>query len=419
MTVSTIEKREFQAHRKLLQDVILRQAGTLYKAIAEAIMNSIDAKATTCKIILSNRSVKIIDDGIGIQSRQELVDHFETFGTPHSEEEQKQMGEFRMGRGQLFAYGVNTWTTGPFVLNVDVKTEFAYTLQDNPTPNTSGTEIEILLYDTLTDWQLSSLRQSLESRCKYMPIEVLLDGALASKPLDAYTWTHEDEYAYYRLHEKSGCLQVFSKGVFVRDISSYTHGFSGEVVTKQKLRLNFARNEIQDDCPIWQSISQVFRTALDSSLIKKSRFNGSERKVLCEDLRHDRRSFDALTDKKILTLANGQTISFTQLIKASHKGIPISFAEDGDRQADYAIRQNRAIVLSTETVLALGFGRYQRSNLASWIQSKSGESKPLGIVDFRELDMSTDYRILPPADWSKDELLWQAVASDAQETLRV
>ena len=33
--------------------------------------------------------------------------------------------------------------------------------------------------------------------------------------------------------------------------------------------------------------------------------------------------------------------------------------------------------------------------------------------------MSTDYRILPPADWSKDELMWQAVASDAEETLRM
>ena len=39
------ETRRFKPHPQLLLDVIQRQAGTLGKAVLEAVMNAVDAKA--------------------------------------------------------------------------------------------------------------------------------------------------------------------------------------------------------------------------------------------------------------------------------------------------------------------------------------------------------------------------------------
>ena len=115
------ETRRFKMHPKLLFDVIQRQAGSLAKAVLEGVMNSIDAKATKCRITLTNNELTISDDGTGIRTRKSIEDFFETFGQPHDESEGKVYGTFRMGRGQLFAYGKNRWRTGPFEMKIDIK----------------------------------------------------------------------------------------------------------------------------------------------------------------------------------------------------------------------------------------------------------------------------------------------------------
>ena len=106
-----METRHFRIdHNKLLLDVIRRQAGSLTKAIMEGVMNAVDAGATRCDISVTADTVTITDDGKGFASKKEIQEWFEVFGAAHSEEEAKTFGTFRMGRGQMFAYGVNKWT---------------------------------------------------------------------------------------------------------------------------------------------------------------------------------------------------------------------------------------------------------------------------------------------------------------------
>src|SRR6059058_5478397 len=99
---NAIEQRGFRMHEKLLVDVIMRQAGSIEKAILEGVMNSIEAGATRVDVKVEPRAIEITDDGRGFRSRQEIETFFETFGQPHDASEGKRWAQFRMGRGQLF-----------------------------------------------------------------------------------------------------------------------------------------------------------------------------------------------------------------------------------------------------------------------------------------------------------------------------
>ena len=81
------EQKNLKMHKKLLLDVIRKQAGSIDKAVLEGVMNSIEANATGVFadfIIVDGKAVlSIKDDGMGISTEKELIEHFETFGTPH------------------------------------------------------------------------------------------------------------------------------------------------------------------------------------------------------------------------------------------------------------------------------------------------------------------------------------------------
>lgn len=79
------ENRSFRMHPALLWSVIQSQAGTPEKALLEAVMNAVDAGATFCEVKVDELGYSVRDDGRGFQSRNEIEDFFETFGTPHKE----------------------------------------------------------------------------------------------------------------------------------------------------------------------------------------------------------------------------------------------------------------------------------------------------------------------------------------------
>jgi len=96
-------------------DVIKRQAGSLLKAVLEGVMNAIDAGATKCEIPTSSTKVIIRDNGCGFQTAEQVKEWFGKWGAVHVATEAKQFGQFRMGRGQMFAYGRNVWHSNQFV----------------------------------------------------------------------------------------------------------------------------------------------------------------------------------------------------------------------------------------------------------------------------------------------------------------
>lgn len=93
-------------------------------------------------------------------------------------------------------------------------------------------------------------------------------------------WTLEDDLAYYRIIHGAHALEVYSQDVFVRHFSTWQLGIGGLVVSKQPLELNFARNALESECPIWSGIRKVIEALAIRTLTTARQLTDSQRKFL-------------------------------------------------------------------------------------------------------------------------------------------
>ena len=254
----TIERRDFQMDPQLLADVIKKQAGSLWKAISEAVMNAADAGGTKCAIVLTRTHLDVSDNGKGFRSRDDIEQYFEVFGKPHAAREQKKFGAFRMGRGQLFAFGCNTWRSGTFEMLIDInRTGLNYKLRQNMT-HADGCAIAVALYKTLTNLEYAQMLDAIKSNIKYVALNVTLNGKRCNVDLRKVQWSLETEQAAF-LSKPSQDLCIYNQGILVKSFPAYQHGIGGDVVTRVPLGVNFARNDIMDDCPVWKAVLKSLR----------------------------------------------------------------------------------------------------------------------------------------------------------------
>lgn len=250
---TTREQRRFKAHDQLLVSVIKRQAGSLWKAVVEGVMNAVDAGATKCEISLTPQMLTIKDNGRGFRSKKEIEDFFETFGQPHEDAEDKVFGQFRMGRGQLFAYGRNTWRTGKFEMSVDINVDgLNYHLEEGLAQE-DGCTIAVELYEPLSHTAHAEMVDQLEQNCKYVSLVCTVNDRQINKLPTSQTWDMETAEASIRFRN-TGNLVIYNQGVKVCEWQRYRLGVGGEVVTKQNLQVNFARNDVMSNCPVWAKI---------------------------------------------------------------------------------------------------------------------------------------------------------------------
>lgn len=195
--MTQVQRRTLGMHPNLLMDVIQRQAGSISKALLEAVMNSIDAGAGVCEITLEAERFAVVDDVRGFQSQTEIDAHFETFGTPHQEGDAT-YGRFRMGRGQLMAFGRNRWTSNVFRMDVYIKVDgLDYHLTVAPENEAiAGCRIEVELYEPMLPSDLQRTQRELRDMVAFAQIPVVLNGTTISKPPHEQTWDHTDANAY-------------------------------------------------------------------------------------------------------------------------------------------------------------------------------------------------------------------------------
>jgi hypothetical protein len=93
-------------------------------------------------------------------------------------------------------------------------------------------------------------------------------------------WTLEDELAYYRIVQGAHALEVYSQDIFVRHFSTWQLSVGGVVVSKQPLELNFARNAVESQCPIWSGIRKVIEALVIRTLTATAHLTDSQRKFL-------------------------------------------------------------------------------------------------------------------------------------------
>ena len=362
-----VETRKLVAHEKLLIDVIKRQAGSLKKAILEGTMNSVEAGATEIDInFMAERSkdknnpspafLSIYDDGIGIRTKEELASHFETFGQPHESSENVIWKQFRMGRGQMFVFGKNTWRTATFKMEVDVDAmELDYHLQDG-LEHVDGCNIDIELYknplDNYTVSSVKSLKEEVKEQVRYVKIPVKFNDEVVSVDPATLNWDYEDEHAYYKFSDTSQ-LKIYNLGVYVMSRTIKDVGVGGIVVSKTMLKVNFARNDVDSTCPIYQGINKiVLENKIKKATKKYVAQSAFERyNTLC-GLRDAEQSAYKYESKRILRLTNDKWISWKMFVKDCRSWC---FAPKGDMVADKSMQSNKALCFDKDMIEEMGY----------------------------------------------------------------
>ncbi len=350
----TARKRRFGMHQNLLYDVILRQAGTLQKAILEGVMNAIDAGATSCEVSIDSHSFSIQDDGHGFQSLQEIEDYFDMFGTPHKEGDAT-YGRFRMGRGQLMAFGKNIWRSRTFEMQVDIRNrgiDYDFFERDE---DFQGTRIEAELYDPIMPSDLERMKSELRSFVAWAQIPVIVNGEQVNQSPAAAKWDFEDDYAYYSLSAERHQLSVYNLGVLVNSFHAGRFGIGGTIVSKQQLEVNFARNDVQSTCPVFKHINARLKKHTSDGVKKKTKLTEAERDALVRDFLAGDMDMTSALKLRVLSDVTGRSWPIEKLIQLPQKfSNRLIVADRGDLMIETA--QRRGITFSIDEATLERFG---------------------------------------------------------------
>jgi Histidine kinase-, DNA gyrase B-, and HSP90-like ATPase len=393
----------------LMLDVIKRQAGSLLKAVLEGVMNAIDAGATKCDILTSAGKIIIRDNGSGFKNFRQIKEWFGKWGAVHAASEKKDFGQFRMGRGQLFAYGRNVWRSNQFVIEVDINKLGArkYRL-DEVEERVQGCEISIDLYKPLEEYPLGRLIRDLrEQTCWVDPAktEITVNGesTVGTRPT-ATVAINTPEFTFYTTlagHD-TGVL-VYNQGVYIRQYSSSMFGLNGVLNFNLQPEVNFARSDIMDSCPRWQAAQTALHKFGLKDVTAKSRLSAPERTNVCAKLAANVLSADNFEDLPLVRVGTGKAVSLKKLVATR---LPVATTDQADPAGDTAHRLHKAFVVTEETLS--DFRCNGLDEFLKWVQNKFGLRddyfKMTNVVE--ALGDDSKELVLPLEAYTKREQKW-------------
>lgn len=282
----------------LLWNVVMRQAGTIEKSWLEIVQNAIDAKATKMNFKIHNTKFEAYDNGTGM-NKEEILEYFEEFG--NSSKGDSDLGEFGMGRGQIFAQGQTTWETKTFNMFIDVKKKgLSYILSEVDT-NTDGTRINVKLYNKIRfmDKKIERFTEWI----KYITqLSITINGVKVNYGVK---YDFNDHYGSVKL-TADDVIKVYNRGIFVKEEKL---GKGAIIVSNKNMRVNFARNDIMDDCPVYNGLLEKTKDLISDMIMKKQSLSYADRKTIINLMREDNKWVAKFKDKDVIATANDNFIS--------------------------------------------------------------------------------------------------------------
>lgn len=345
------EIRRFKIDPHAIMSLIKAQAGSIHKAMLEAVANSMDAGATRIDIEVSKDRIVIKDDGHGLAEKEDIYKFFEVFGFDHSQLG-RSVGRFGVGRGQLFCFGVNTWRTNNFEMSIDIKNKgLDYDLRAG-LPKAKGMTITIDLNEPLQASEQLQIEEEFRRLVRYSTTPVYFNGKQISEDPTQIKWPHETDEAWIQIR-KDGRMDVYSQGLFVKSVWDF--GVGGRIVTKpgKALEQNLARNDILvKECPVWKKVNATVKKLAEAHIGKASASHNltpEMRRVKAKEALTPEGT-QALLGEKLFTLTNNKHVSLEKLLST---GL-ISTAKSFDQAADKFIQRNQAMVVDDGTLSRFG-----------------------------------------------------------------
>lgn len=336
------EFHSFEVDAKIVNDLIYRQNGTISTALRELVMNAFDANSEKVEILLWAEGFEVKDSGDGFEDEASIMRNFKRFGTPH-EEGDAVYGRFRIGRGQVMAFAKTTWHSKTYKMVTDVKSgDAGFVFQKDADPY-DGCHVSGEFYTPLDTYELNSAVDDLTKLVRYSPRSVFINQIQANAQ-DGITWDYEDDKLKITFNPKGRYgINLYSLGILVKELQMYRYGIAADVVTKQALQLNMARNEINEHDPLWQHVHNVLRAALRRKQLGRQRMTESERHALIDQFHYEEIGFVEIAKLPLLKDVRGKSSSFDKELGRKR---PWAVCEDDQaRVGDRISTQGNAFVI--------------------------------------------------------------------------
>lgn len=344
--------QQFKIHPSVIYSIIREQSGSPQKALAELVMNSVDAGAKNIHLELSAEKFSIKDDGLGFKNMSEIEEFFGKFGTPHKKGDAV-FGQFRLGRGQAFSIAKTEWRSGCFGMSVDLacvgKTEtHGYHLHEFA-EHVQGCEIHGDFYESLhifdrtqSAWVFDSMFQEqlakflkkpsfsvfsggtffdslMVNLCLLKGVNVYLNGHLVSGLLerDSHHILETDTANYYANKSTSakGGIVLLNKGIY---IASLPFSLPMVIDFKQSPNLNISRNQINAECPIYIRGRHELYEAMVTGYTNGEKWAVGVGNLIASNIKF---SYTQFEKEFVQGLSNEQRVAFAKSYKIYELGV--------------------------------------------------------------------------------------------------
>lgn len=368
---SGVDSHEMGMTEDMVERIIRDQAADLEHGLREGIQNAIDSGAGTILCDIDGSRSIILDDGSSVNLSEEngleLLTHL---GKTTKRGDSDTIGEFGIGTGQLLEKGKTAFISDGSALlfnfegwgvkdvrslPADDVVEYLHDVGESEWAEVvsnalaswedmkgdGGTLVALSHYDEHTpdegSYKWDRYEETLKNRFKYVGMVHNTDLRLNGEEItlsefeDSSSWEAvETELdcagttAYVSVqHRESEDLQVYSNGVYVTDVPS--NGLSGNIVFDGNLALNFARNEIKSECPVWGAFQDKFAEVREELLTQVSgeRLNSGARKYIAEELTADLPNIDTShwEDESVFRSESGEKLSLVDIREKLEVGI--------------------------------------------------------------------------------------------------
>jgi hypothetical protein len=362
-------KNSFKATEGLLNDVMKKQSGVIEKAWLEALMNGVDANADTIAFEIDESSTEYSDDGDSM-TQPEIERYFEQFGLKDDDIEDKEFGKFRMGRGQIFNFGVNIWRARENYMVISLDDEsvivdlpectteddesiidsdgdeyevdtsgLEYALLDAEQSD-SGLSIEVLHYDSIDD--IDNTLDQFKKLAKYVSwlhdVDVIVNGEkLDNEPevIDETKLAYFCEgYTNYKTNSP-----IYNKGAYVDDFN--LGPMSVTIISKKDLDVTLDRTDILDHDPKWSSIKDQYVEVVMTALEDKVDMTTDQRNWMLRQGSKNQNNLWRIADLPLVEDVTGDVHTIQEA-----SGKRVGFAERDDGVAEEAMNRTDALMVN-------------------------------------------------------------------------
>jgi hypothetical protein len=334
---------EFEVDENIVHDLIYRQNGTISTALRELVMNALDYGSDRVDITIGRTHFEVKDRGKGFEDETSIMQFFKRFGTPHKEGDAK-YGRFRIGRGQIMAFAKTTWHSKNFQMVTDIGSGVTGFNLTKDAEYYAGCSVSGSFYKELPSGEVESAVRDLSNLVRYAPHPIFINQVQVNAN-GATKWDYDDDELSIIFNPKGRYgINLYSQGILVKELHMFRYGTTADIVTKKALQLNMARNEINENDPLWKKVHRVLRSEMLKKTKRSSILTEHERLSLIDQFVCDELGFLDIYKAPLLKDVRGKSSSF---YKELGKKRPWTVCNDTQRaQADQVSTLGTAFVLS-------------------------------------------------------------------------